>query len=174
MKTGYIFLFLALALASSVLYGQSYSDYIGAGHSTGIIITASDNHQLYQGINTASGDKTLGGQGLVGKQMEASRFLSQATFGADLDLINEVADLGIENWMDQQFLAPATYYTDTIQSIFDKSRAIYIANGNDSTNYPTRPNHVHMDYAWWQNNMLAKDLLRQRVAYSLSQITVIS
>ncbi len=172
MKTGYLFLLFTFPL--SILYGQSYSDYIGAGHSNGIVVTTSDNYQLYQGIETASGDKTLGGQGLVGKQMKASRFLSQATFGADLDLINEVADLGIENWMDQQFLTPATYYTDTIQSIFDQSRAIFIANGNDSTNYPSRPNHVHMDYAWWQNNMLAKDMLRQRIAYSLSQISVIS
>jgi len=172
MKTYYILLFLTLGL--SVIKGQSHSDYIGAGHTNGIIVTTSDDYQLYQGLHTASGDKTIGGQGLVGKQMEASRFLSQATFGADIDLINEVADLGIENWMDQQFLAPATYYTDTVQSIFDKSRAIYIANGYDSTNYPSRPNHVHMDYAWWQNNMLAKDALRQRIAYSLSQITVIS
>lgn len=172
MKTFNILLLLLLVSLS--FYSQSFYDYIGAGHSDGIIVTTSDDYQLYQGINTASGDKTLGGQGLVGKQMEASRFLSQASFGADLELVNEVADLGIQNWMDQQFLTPATYYTDTLQRIFDQSRSIYIQNGNDSTNYPTRPNHVHMDYAWWQNNMTAKDLLRQRIAYSLSQITVIS
>jgi len=172
MKKRYLTLiFLGKFLLS---FSQSYNDFIGAGHSDGIVVTTSDNYQLYQGTQIANGEKTIGGQGLVGKQMEASRFLSQATFGANMNLINEVAELGIENWIEQQFATPPTYYTDTIQSIYNKSKAIYIANGGDSTVYPMRPNHVHMDYAWWQNNMLAKDKLRQRIAYSLSQITVIS
>ncbi|MCT4580753.1 MAG: DUF1800 domain-containing protein [Flavobacteriales bacterium] len=169
-----IYLLFGLGLVCNALLSQVYDDYIGAGHSDGIVVTTSDNYQLYQGAEYASGDKTLGGQGLVGKQMEASRFLSQASFGADMELINEVADLGIENWIDQQLNTPPTYYTDTLDSIYHKSLGIYVANGGDSADYPIRPNHVHMDYAWWQNNMLAKDLLRQRLAYSLSQICVIS
>ncbi len=172
MKRLYYFIFFICSCSFAL--AQSYTDYIGAGHSNGIIVTASDNYQLYQGTESASGNKTLGGQGLVGKQMEASRFLSQASFGADMNLINEVADLGIENWIDQQMNTPITYYTDTLESIYNESFGIYVANGGDSANYPNRPNHVHMDYAWWQNNMTAKDLLRQRVAYSLSQICVIS
>lgn len=169
-----IYLLFGLGILSNYNIGQVYNDYIGAGHSEGIIVTSSDNYQIYQGSEYASGDKTLGGQGLVGKQMEASRFLSQATFGGNMDLINEVADLGIENWIDQQLNTPPTYYTDTLDSIYNKSFGIFLSNGGDSADYPIRPNHVHMDYAWWQNNMLAKDLLRQRIAYSLSQICVIS
>ena len=169
-----VYFFILLSIITNISIAQSYSDYIGAGHSNGIIVTASDNYQLYQGTELASGDKTLGGQGLVGKKMEASRFLSQASFGADMDLINKVADLGIENWIDQQMSTPSTYYTDTLDSIYQRSFEIYLANGGDSMNYPIRPNHVHMDYAWWQNNMTAKDVLRQRIAYSLSQICVIS
>ncbi len=151
-----------------------YNDYIGAGHSNGIIVTTSDNYQLYQGSKTASGIHSIDGSGLIGKQIEASRFLSQASFGADIDLIKEVAETGIENWIENQFQLAPTYYTDTIQSIYNKSFQIYLDNGGDSLNYPSQPNHVHMDYAWWQNTMTAKNKLRQRIAYSLSQITVIS
>lgn len=169
-----VYFLLCFSLGSLVSLSQSYNDYIGAGHADGIVVTTSDNYQMYSGTENANGINTLDGSGLVGKQMEASRFLSQASFGADMDLINEVADLGIENWIDQQLLTPPTYYTDTLDSIYHESFGIYVANGGDSANYPTRANHIHMDYAWWQNNMLAKDMLRQRIAYSLSQICVIS
>ena len=169
-----IYFLFCLSLGSFISIGQSYNDYIGAGHSDGVIVTSSDDYQLYQGTEVATGIKTINGQGLIGKQIEASRFLSQASFGADMDLINEVADLGIENWIDQQLNTSPTYYTDTLDNIYHKSFDIYVANGGDSADYPIRANHVHMDYAWWQNNMLAKDVLRQRLAYSLSQICVIS
>ena len=40
---------------------------------------------------------------------EASRFLAQATLGADMDEIRRTAEIGLEAWLDEQFQAPVGY-----------------------------------------------------------------
>ena len=168
----HIYILLVFMISFSNGRAQSYEDFIGAGHSGGITVTTSDNYQLYAGLNTASGDKTISGEGLEGAQMEAARFLSQATFGADIDLIKEVAEVGIEAWLDEQFSLPPTFFTDSMESIYAQSEDIYAANGSMGF-FPPRPGHVHMDFTWLENSMKGADAVRQRVAYALSQIMVI-
>jgi uncharacterized protein (DUF1800 family) len=167
-------LFVALICVSASAIGQNYSDYIGAGHNLGVTVTTSDNYQPYASYESASGENTVNGKGMQGRLIEASRFLSQAALGADLNLIDEVANLGIENWIDNQFTVTPTYYIDTMRSIYSKSLLAYTNLGYDPVNYPSRPNHIHMDYTWWNNNMLAPDILRQRIAYGLSELLVVS
>lgn len=87
----------------------------------------------------------------------AARFLSQATFGASVESIAELQSLGSrEAWIAQQLAASPTL-----------TEAYVRRNSNGSL----RPPRHHI---WWHNAMTADDQLRQRVAFALSEIFVIS
>lgn len=95
---------------------------------------------------------------------EASRFLAQATLGADLALIQQVAATGIEPWIDQQFALPQTQILDYLYTnLYDEADI-----GTESADQPL------FRYALWTMIMSGSDLLRQRVALALSEIFVIS
>lgn len=98
-------------------------------------------------------------------EQAASRFLAQATMGADIELIQYVANIGIEAWIDEQFNLPKSEILGYIYSdIFDESRL---------TNYEF-PTQDLFRFALWQKIMTGEDQLRQRVALALSEIIVIS
>ena len=78
------------------LFGQIYTDYIGGGHSSGISVISSDELQKENWDRESKGINTLNGVGLEGKLMDASRFLAQATFGANLQVIKEVSQMDFE------------------------------------------------------------------------------
>ncbi len=95
---------------------------------------------------------------------DAYRFLNQATFGAtEADAQNVIA-LGYEAWIDQQLQRPASLELPHVQQVF----ATY-PPGADFTK-------LHEDRVdiWLRHALHAPDQLRQRVAFALSQIMVIS
>ena len=111
-----------------------------------------------QGAGSATRNSTLTAE------QEASRFLAQATLGADLTLIQEVASIGIEPWIDQQFALPQSLILDYLyDDLFDET-----AIGTET------PWRELFRYALWQTAINGSDLLRQRVALALSEIFVIS
>ena len=165
MRTYITLLFMTL---TTMLLGQViYDDYIGAGHSEGIVVTTSSN------FLDATGIKTLDGSGMDVQLYKASRFLAQATLGADKDLINYVKEIGIETWIEQQFDVDPSYLTPLMESIWTQRLQFRIDNGEDP-NEVFGPWALDFNYAWWQNNMTNNDLLRHRVAYALSQLFVVS
>ncbi len=83
------------------------------------------------------------------------RLLEQTTFGVSPKDLNQLSGSSPENWIDQQMALPATYMSD----------GLYEAK-NDRWN-----EYVNV---WWRNTLTAEDQLRQRVAFALSQIFVIS
>ena len=172
---------IGILLLGSQLPAQSY---IGAGNNQGITIAASDDN--------ASAEKTLDGSGLDAPLMEASRFLSHAAMGYDAAEVERTASMGFEAWIDEQLNIAPNYLTPQMESIWEE---IYGWN----IDYYTReyqeqnpgapiteevledfddeifgPWAVDFHYAWWQNTILERDQLRQRMAYALSQILVIS
>ncbi|MFT5126764.1 MAG: hypothetical protein ACI8W8_000359 [Rhodothermales bacterium] len=86
----------------------------------------------------------------------ASRFLQQASFGPTRARIDEVANMGIEKWIDQQIALPASSLKATMEG--------------PSPAYFNR----WREPAWWYMCIENDDTLRQRMAYALSQILVIS
>ena len=97
---------------------------------------------------------------------EAQRFLGQATFGAAPGDRDAVIAQGFDAWIDAQWLIPAT------------SHRAYWENA-DATRFATQtpPNTAGQDQVWesfWKQAATGPDQLRQRVAYALSQIFVIS
>ncbi len=159
-------LVLFLFSLSANIYGQ-YTDYIGAGHSDGITVTSSSDFENTNATNT------INGSGMNARTMELSRFLSQATMGvtpADLELIEE---LGMEGWIDAQMaLAPSEYLIE-MEDIWAQIRDAYLAMGYIEDDL-YGPWAAHFNYSWWTHAVTGEDQLRQRVAFALSQILVIS
>ncbi len=89
---------------------------------------------------------------------ESSRFLSQATLGADWDEIHRTADVGFEAWLEEQFDRPIGYQ----QPFLDERIAVGLEAGAE-----------HRRWAWWQQVMHGPDPLRQRVALALSEHVVV-
>ncbi|HTL71862.1 MAG TPA: DUF1800 family protein [bacterium] len=91
----------------------------------------------------------------------AARFLIQSTFGPSTAEIASVQSLGYDGWISHQFSLPATYHLPVV-----------LANrsADPTTPYPSEL----MFNAWWQQSITAPDQLRQRVAFALSEIMVVS
>ena len=135
---------------------------IGFGDHYGVQVASSTPQ------NGQSPIKTLGSEGFLPNMNASSRFLAQATFGYDLDDINNVMAVGQEAWITQQFAIPmATSLTSRVQTYHTNART---ALGDPNTG--TRSNW--WDNAWWNYHMTSNDLLRQKVAMALSQLIVIS
>jgi uncharacterized protein (DUF1800 family) len=89
------------------------------------------------------------------------RFLSQATFGASSNDIANVQSLGYAGWIANQFSIPPTHALTNV-----------LANPYAD---PTQPYQSPLWFnTWWQNSVTAPDQLRQRVAFALSEIFVVS
>lgn len=165
---------LPLLCYSILLTSQTYGDYVGGGHDQHITVTTSSDFQPEGWEEVAEGSNTLTISGLTGKLIDAGRFLAQATMGADRSTIDSVAKLDFEVWIDQQFALPPAYIRPHIQEIYDTTFQRFLAAGGDTMDFPGIPTNEHFDYAWWQVNMTNDDLLRQRIAFALSEIFVIS
>ncbi|HZM06656.1 MAG TPA: DUF1800 family protein, partial [Candidatus Saccharimonadales bacterium] len=95
------------------------------------------------------------------KASAAARFLTQATFGASSNDIATVQALGYSGWINNQLVLPATHHLPYV-----------LANPNSD------PTDLYQSYltfnSWWKQSITAPDQLRQRVAFALSEIFVIS
>lgn len=163
-----IMLLLTLSVNEN-LSGQSYTDHIGAGNNLNITVSSSSS------VNQSSGDKTISGEGLNAKQMEASRFLAQSTLGFDMAILNELAQANndFEGWINNQYQQPITLLEPLVYSITDEIKGLWLDNGKNLDDF-FGPWALHFNYAFWQATMTKNDLLRQRVALALSEILVIS
>lgn len=172
MKKCLLLFILTTYLSADSVFAQTI--ILGADTSQHITITTSSDYTPLYWTHTASGDKTINSTGLEGRLMEASRFLSQASLGADLEMIQYVADIGIESWINEQMQIPPGSMLETLKDVYAEVIEWYFLNGGNPDEVSTRPYWTHFNYTWWENHMNATDLLRQRVAFALSEIFVIS
>jgi uncharacterized protein (DUF1800 family) len=91
----------------------------------------------------------------------ASRLLDQATFGPTLADIHHVENVGQDAYITEQFNTPATL----LANIPTPLPAVCL-----SFNTPI----VCEESEWWQTVLTGNDQLRQRVAFALSEIFVVS
>lgn len=96
---------------------------------------------------------------------EISRFLSQTTFGPTSEEIAAFSGISYAAWLDAQFALPATKHLPYVQA----RRAELLARDPDDDGW-----QGPRQEAWWQRAMFAPDQLRQRMAFALSQILVVS
>ncbi len=99
---------------------------------------------------------------------EASRFLIQAGFGADRDELADVKALGYAGWIDAQVTRPKGYLQPIITAkaaigpVYHPETKVALWTQFMRRRYPS------------QGVTINTDILRQRIAYSLLQIFVIS
>ncbi len=91
---------------------------------------------------------------------EATQFLNQSTFGALDSEANTVINIRFEAWIDQQMSRPASLQLPHLQSL----------------PLPQFDFQLQADRAdiWFRNSLWGEDQLRQRVAFALSEVFVVS
>ncbi len=131
-----------------------------------------------------AGDGGGGGGDLT--EASAARFLTQATFGPTAEGIDQLISQGsYEGWIDDQIASAPTLLTPGTQAIFQAQYDECIAQSSGScvsleevttagadNIFDTESIQHH--FVWWDNAIDADDQLRQRVAFALSQIMVVS
>ncbi|HEV2210040.1 MAG TPA: DUF1800 family protein [Verrucomicrobiae bacterium] len=91
----------------------------------------------------------------------AARFLIQATFGPSPADIATVQALGYAGWLSNQFNLSPTHHLPLVLS--------------NASPDPSQPYSGTLTFnTWWRQSVTAPDQLRQRVAFALSEIMVVS
>lgn len=85
--------------------------------------------------------------------LAAARFLEQASWGPSAESIAHLQDIGIEAWLAEQFVAPATLYTASTSAA---------------------DNLTEEQSEFFVHAVSGPDQLRQRVAFALGQVFVVS
>ncbi|HVU34383.1 MAG TPA: DUF1800 family protein [Opitutaceae bacterium] len=96
---------------------------------------------------------------------DAARFLTQATFGPKQSEIDALTGGSISAWLNAQLAMP-----------FTSHHAALLADFQTYGGSPTNGNiyAANRMAAWWQTVLTAPDQLRQRVAFALSELFVVS
>ena len=101
---------------------------------------------------------------------EASKSLNQATFGASYEDIYAAAEMGREAWLDAEFAKPVGLHRPVVETLLQMQ-----ANGDlPVVADPVDQLIVFRRYAWWNRTLTADDVMRQRAAFALSEIMVVS
>jgi uncharacterized protein (DUF1800 family) len=109
--------------------------------------------------------KTTQAADVPASRAEAARFLTQATFGPTDADIDRVMSIGLSAWIDEQFTIPATSH----MAYFDAAAARLAAETS-----PATAGQDQVLESFWKQALTGPDQLRQRLAYALSQIFVVS
>jgi len=99
---------------------------------------------------------------------EASRFLAQATFGptkAEVDALTGKRQTDLNNWITAQLALPPSLQLTATDADFTSFTA-----AGETPAY----SQANRQAAWWKLTLTAPDQLRQRVAFALSEILVVS
>ena len=101
------------------------------------------------------------------QRKQASRLLNQATFGPTMEEIGQVASMGTESWLEYQKKLPMTLHRPRLQVRLDNGEG----EGDEDTGRLLQELRLEL---WWDRVLFAPDQLRQRVAFALSEILVVS
>jgi uncharacterized protein (DUF1800 family) len=96
-------------------------------------------------------------------QAEASRFLAQSTMGPSSADVGHLTSMSYSAWLDEQFAKPQTLH----RLYLNQATADAVAIGQQVS-------EVNFFDSWWSQALGGDDQLRQRAAFALSEIFVIS
>lgn len=98
-------------------------------------------------------------------EAEAARFLTQATFGPTPSEVKHLQAIGYEAWIDEQFAIPLPALGH--QAYWDQRNAALISQKNQAST-------DEVTASFWRLALTSQDQLRQRIAFALSEIFVVS
>jgi len=125
---------------------------ISCGGSSSDADTATDIYPAIAAANTGPDPDT---EEFRRAKQASQRFLEQSTFGPTLADMSHVARIGKEAWINEQLNVAPTLMLPALRSVTDERWNEYIN-------------------IWFKTAIVAPDQLRQRVAFALSEIFVIS
>ncbi|MEO0899142.1 MAG: DUF1800 family protein [Bacteroidota bacterium] len=152
---------LSLFLFATGSKAQTYSDYFGNGHQIGLKATSSDT------AHSEKAENSINGTGLLPDLKGAARFMSQASLGFNYEDIEALEQMGIKAWLEDQFSQPDTSYLFAYyaqKGVTDLSQVTDLGSLNNN----------HISRLFYQFVLTREDMLRQKMAFSLSQILVTS
>ena len=102
----------------------------------------------------------------------ASRFASRASLGMNYDQIRALSIKGHESWLEEQFALPVEYHDEMVADLIQRTE-------DGEFDEATQPDpdvlpFVFRRYVWWHRALTSDDVLRQRIAFALSEIFVVS
>jgi uncharacterized protein (DUF1800 family) len=102
--------------------------------------------------------------------MEASRFASQATFGLPFEDLEPLVRQGQDAWLEEQFALPVGDHRSIVDDLVARRDAGEFAEFEQDIEFLI----FFRRLAWWHRTITGEDLLRQRLAFALSEIFVVS
>ncbi len=127
--------------------------------SANILISAS---ALALAACSGGADKNVDGGVTPPTPTQAAQFLGKAGFGANKEELARVQALGLQPWLQEQFALPreTAHWDWMVAKGYNAAAYINGAAGAENT--------------IWRQLISSKDVLRQRVAFALSEIVVVS
>ncbi|MEY2949830.1 MAG: hypothetical protein RLZZ248_1031 [Bacteroidota bacterium] len=165
-------IFLCL-FAPFSLYPQEIEIFGGNGKSPHQIMVSDQSFVVY---NIEPGDKTdiMNGKGMTNHQNRMGRLLRQATLGlTEEDMLTYYSDTP-EQWIDNQMKFQPYNFVDFSNAIVAQTRGYLQERTEEEIEFLLPYQSWEFRVAWWKYLMESKDHLRQKIAYVLSQIFVIS
>lgn len=165
--------------------GQTSSQLVSTGASSTPILSSSSKSSTATLISssaasaknpvpdlTADPALPIKGSPTYASATDAVRLLSQATFGPTAKDVQRVMQLGKAAWLDEQFQKPQTRHLYLLDKRFTEIGLVVQPEKDDNEEGYIRD--LQRSDIWWEVALWGDDQLRQRVAYALSQILVIS
>ena len=152
-----------------------HADSLGMpGQENGGTPVSGDARALYELMSDGTGFAGATGTPAPPSAIHASRFLLQSTFGPTPEDIDHLRAIGFSAWLDEQFALPPSLLQPYIRRIKEDLEGpqldlTYSYNADNLT-----INGENITTPWARNAIAAPDQLRQRVAFALSEILVIS
>ncbi len=100
----------------------------------------------------------------------ASRFAATASFGVDFATIVDIEGTGTEDWLEEQFSAPVTRHSPIVTELIQQRDAGEFESYEQDIEYLL----LFRRLAWWHATVTGNDVVRQRTAFALSEIFVVS
>ena len=105
---------------------------------------------------------------------EAARLAKQGGFGPTIDLINHIQQTGVGGWLDEQFAATGSDYSDLAARVVPRSYCFGRTGSDGAACSRDYLSATPVAMRFYADAVSQNDQLRQRVAFALSQLIVVS
>ena len=153
--------------------GQNTITYGGRGIKPYQIIS-SDQAKLKDSPDTLRDDSVMDGTGMDYNWYNMGRLMRQATLGVNFNDMKEFVKMTPEKWIDEQMKMTSPNMLDKMLKDRILWRDYVKSLGYDFKDDTVTVKSEDFNIAWWDHNLNNKDYFKQRMAYVLSQIFVIS
>jgi len=167
------YVFICFNLLSLGLFAQGTITYGGRGIKPYQVI-ASDQAKLKETPDTLKDDSAMDGTGMDYNWYNMGRLMRQATMGVSYQDMATFSKMTPEKWIDEQMKRSSPNMLEKMIKDRILWRGYVKSLGFDFKEDTVVVRSEDFNISWWDHNLNNKDYLKQRIAYVLSQIFVIS